>query len=123
MTAGIRQFSTYVGVGVLCAIIDVGLMMLLIGVGTHHLIAASIGFSAGLVLNYLLHANVTFKVRQSGRSFIRYLTLVFFNYLMTLGFIEVFVVLYNAPLTGKLVSLPVIAVTGFLLGRIWVFRA
>lgn len=116
------QFLVYLAGGVLSAAVDVGVMQLLIAGGMADLLATSIGFAAGFLVNYAFHAGVTFR-HASGASFARYLCLVLLNYLLTLAVVALFLRLGAGALAGKLVSLPLVAVNGYLLGKHWVFTS
>lgn len=117
-----RQFAVYVTGGVLCALVDIGLMQLLLGAGFHHTAAASAGFAAGLLVNFAFHSGVTFNTSANPASFVRYLCLVAVNYLLTLGCVALAQALVGNPLLGKILSLPLVAVNGFLLGKYWIFK-
>jgi hypothetical protein len=52
----------------------------------------------------------------------RYLCVVALNYLLTVGLVGLAQWLVGSPLAGKLLSLPLVAVNGYLLGRYWIFR-
>jgi putative flippase GtrA len=116
------QFLVYLLGGVLSAAVDVGVMQLLIAGGMADLLATSIGFASGFLVNYTFHARVTFS-HASRASFVRYLCLVLINYLLTLAVVALFLHLGGGALAGKLVSLPIIAVNGYLLGKHWVFTS
>ncbi len=116
------QFVIYVGGGVLSALVDVGIMQLMLAAGISVLAAASTGFACGLLVNYAFHARVTFRQMHSGAAFARYLCLVAANYLLTLALVSAGQALFGSPLIGKLVSLPLVALNGYLLGKLWVFR-
>jgi len=118
-----RQFAVYVAGGVLCALIDIGLMQWLLARGHSAFTASSAGFGAGLAVNYAFHAKVTFSTVSGGRSLARYLCVVALNYLLTVGLVGAAHQLLGSALAGKLVSLPLVAVNGYLLGRYWIFRA
>jgi putative flippase GtrA len=118
----LRQFGVFVAGGVLCAVVDIGLMQLLIGNGVHHTSAASAGFLAGLLVNYAFHSRVTFERAASKASFARYLCVVGVNYVLTIASVALAVSLIDNPLAGKLLSLPLVAVNGFLLSRYWIFK-
>ena len=47
-----RQFIVYIVVGIVSALIDVGLMQLLLFFGIHYLVAATFGFAVGLLVNF-----------------------------------------------------------------------
>jgi putative flippase GtrA len=121
-----RQFAVYVGGGVLCALVDIGLMQLLLGAGFHHTAAASAGFAAGLLVNFAFHSGITFNTAANSvaipGSFGRYLCLVGLNYVLTLGCVALAQATLGNPLLGKILSLPLVAVNGFLLGKYWIFK-
>ena len=117
-----RQFVVFLIGGTLSAVIDVGLMQGLVIRGFHYLGAATFGFLVGLLFNYMFHACLTFRTPLSGRSFLRYLILVAANYTFTLAAVSVSVYCGALPVVGKIVSLPIVAINGFLLGKYWIFK-
>jgi putative flippase GtrA len=118
----LKQFSTYVLVGVASAVIDIGLMQFLVATGLGVVVAATIGFLAGLVANFVLHTGVTFSVKYSNKGFLRFLIVVLINYLLTIICVGVSNAWLELPLVGKLVSLPIVAVNGYILIKYWVYR-
>lgn len=121
------QFVVYLAGGVLSALVDIGVMQLLIAGGTAYPLATSAGFASGLLLNYAFHAKLTFRSAATTFSFARYMCVVGVNYLLTMGCVSLAVTLLPFPvetgaLIGKLVSLPVVAINGFLLGKYWIFK-
>lgn len=116
------QFFTYLIGGVLSAAIDIGAMQLLILAQLHPVAASSCGFALGLLVNYAFHFNVTFKHPKQDGSFMRYLCVVLMNYLLTIGMVQLTVILGVNPLYGKIASLPLVAVNGYILGRLWIFK-
>jgi putative flippase GtrA len=117
-----RQFAVFVAGGLLCAGVDIVLMRLLMGAGVGVSGAASAGFGAGLLVNYAFHSRVTFDAAAGTAGFARYLCVVGINYLLTLGCVALGVRLAGMPLAGKLASLPLVAVNGYLLGKYWIFK-
>lgn len=118
-----RQFAVFVAGGVLSALADIGLMQILIARGVHYTAAASAGFALGLLVNYAFHAKLTFRESGGGAwTMLRYMCVVAVNYALTLGCVALSVHLTGAALPGKLVSLPLVAVNGFLLSKFWIFR-
>ena len=117
-----RQFLLYLAGGVISALVDVGLMQLLIHGGANYVVATSTGFAVGLIFNYGYHATVTFTSQPSGRSVGRYLAVVAINYLFTLACVALSVHLADTALVGKLLSLPLVAINGFILGKHWIFK-
>lgn len=119
-----RQFVVYLGVGVLTALVDIGTMQTLLWAAFDHRVAVTVGFLAGLVVNYLCHERFTFRHRRarSLRKMLRYLGVVLMNYALTMACVQLSVLLLGSVLIGKLLSLPLAAVNGFLWSRYWVFR-
>ncbi len=117
-----RQFAVFVGGGLLCALVDVGLMQLLLTGGAASTAAASAGFGAGLLVNYVFHSRVTFNTTASPANFTRYLCVVGVNYLLTIGCVALAEANFDNPLLGKLLSLPLVAVNGYLLSKYWIFK-
>jgi len=116
-----RQFAVFLAGGALCALIDIGLMQLLLSLGAHHAAAASAGFGAGLMVNYVFHTRVTFGASTSATNFARYLAVIAVNYLITLACVALAAAFLDNPLAGKLLSLPLVAINGYLLGKHWIY--
>jgi putative flippase GtrA len=117
-----RQFGTFIAGGLLCALVDIGVMQGLLRAGAHFTGATTAGFLAGLLVNYAFHSRVTFDAAASTSSFARYLCVVGLNYLLTMGCVSLAVSLAGMPLLGKIVSLPLVSVSGYLLSKFWIFR-
>jgi putative flippase GtrA len=117
-----RQFGVYILGGVLCALVDIGLMQLLLGAGAHFASATSAGFIAGLLVNYAFHSRVTFTAAATPANFARYMCVVGMNYLLTMACVALAVSLSGMPLAGKIFSLPLVALNGYLLGKYWIFK-
>jgi putative flippase GtrA len=117
-----RQFAVFVIGGLLCAAVDIGLMQLLLRAGVHFASATSAGFAAGLLVNYAFHSRITFDAAANPAGFARYLCVVGINYALTMGCVALAAGLAGMPLAGKLASLPLVSVNGYLLGKYWIFR-
>lgn len=122
LVAWVRQFGVFIGVGLVCAAVDVGLMYWLMSAEVSPLVSASGGFAIGLWLNFLLHSRMTFKASASWQRLVRFLWVVALNYAMTLACVLAAEFWLASPLLGKLISLPLVALNGFFLSRIWVFK-
>lgn len=118
----VSQFVVFVLVGVTCAVIDVGLMKLLDMFGLHYMIAASAGFAAGLAANFALHTCLTFKASYSHATLVRFMGVVLVNYLITMFCVALLHHWLDMPVLGKVISLPLVAVNGFLLSKHWVYK-
>jgi len=117
-----RQFAVYVSGGLLCALVDIGIMQLLIKNGVHYASATSAGFAAGLLVNYGFHSRVTFGQASTPSSFLRFLCVVGLNYLLTMACVSVSVAFLGSPLPGKILSLPLVALNGFVLSKLLIFK-
>jgi putative flippase GtrA len=116
------RFATYITGGGLSALTDIGLMQVSMAAGIAVYVATSLGFFAGLLVNYAFHAKVTFKRAADIRSFGRYLSVVALNYSLTLACVAASLSVVGNGLVGKILSLPLIAAIGFLLSKRWIYR-
>ena len=112
----------YVIVGSLSAIIDLTILNILISLDTTQSLAVTVAFIAGFLFNVKAHALFTFGSPLTSKSALKFTAVVAINYLLTLLIIESLTALSCSLMTAKLVSLPIIAVSGFLLGRHWAFK-
>lgn len=86
------------------------------------MIATTAGFAAGLAINFLLHTHLTFKTEYAHGALFRYLIVVLANYGLTLVFVSTFHQWLDMAILGKVLSLPVIAIIGFILSKHWIYR-
>ncbi len=117
-----RQFLIYISVGLLTALVDISTMQTLLWLMLDHRIAVTIGFTAGVIVNYLCHERYTFRATRSPATLLRYAVLLLMNYGLTMLCVHLSVTYLDSVLAGKIISLPLAAVNGFLWGRYWVFR-
>ena len=116
------KFVVYVIVGSLSAIIDLTTLNILISLDITQWLAVTVAFIAGFVFNVKAHAIFTFASPLTSKSALKFTAVVAVNYLLTLMIIESLTALSCSLMTAKVVSLPIIAVSGFLLGRHWAFK-
>lgn len=117
-----RQIVLYVAVGVASAIVDIGTLRALLLAGNGTTTAVSLAFVAGLVFNYVCQQRLTFRARHSLQSALRFLAVVAVNYGQTLLFVHATLLLGGTVVIGKLLSLPCVALVGFVAGKFWTFR-
>ncbi|MEO6292395.1 MAG: GtrA family protein [Burkholderiaceae bacterium] len=118
-----RQFLIFILGGFISAVVDVCVMLWLISLNISPFIAATVGFSCGLLFNYSYHAIFTFKSNSSSIILMRFMMVVAVNYLVTLIFVYIsYSFLDIGSLPGKLLSLPIVAINGYLLSKHWVFK-
>jgi hypothetical protein len=75
------------------------------------------------VFNLKAHAVHTFVTPLTRKSVIRFTAVVAVNYFITLAIIETLSTSSFSLIAAKVVSLPIIAACGFLLGRYWALKA
>lgn len=117
-----RQFLVFVGGGIFSAIVDVAAMQILLLLDIHYSVAVFGGFALGLTVNYICHARVTFGGSSSVATMARFGLVVLMNYLITMGCVIFSQHMLASVLIGKIASLPMVAVNGYLWSRYWVFR-
>ena len=118
-----QQFIVFSLVGIISAIIDVCLLLALLQTSDHVYLALTVAFFFGLGINLWLHARLTFQTRLSTKNTVCFLAVVGMNYGLTLGFVFIFEHLGLSYVLGKIISLPVVAIHGFLWSRLWVFKS
>ena len=117
-----RQFLTFICVGGISAIIDVGCMRVLMLWQVHYVLAATAGFLLGFAINFTLHTLVTFKSAYSKTTLVKFMLVVLLNYGLTISIIAVSSYFWGSAMAGKILSLPVVAVSGFLLSKRWIYK-
>ena len=116
------NFLVYLIVGLLSAIIDLITLSILISLNATEWLAVTVAFIAGFVFNVKAHAFFTFASPLTRKSALRFTAVVAVNYLLTLLIIETLTAFSCGLIVAKVVSLPIIAVSGYLLGRHWAFK-
>ena len=117
------QFARYVLVGGFSAVVDLSALWMLLQARLPRPIALAVALVLGIAINYLLHHRFTFRStrRVDPRSIGLFLAIVGINYLLTLAIVEAGLAIGLTVMWSKLVSLPVIALNGFLFNRRFVF--
>jgi len=115
------QFMIYIVGGIVSTTVDIFTLQTMISMGFDHIISVTVGFFVGLIINYAFHVKLTFKSASSFLVLIRFSLVVCANYLITIIFVMVSFSIIESVLVGKIVSLPVVAVNGFLLSKYWIF--
>lgn len=124
-----RQLTSFVLVGVVSAIVDFGLLVVLMAAGLGHTPAKAVSWVAGTITAYLLNRRFTFRAAASRARF----TAVMVLYLLTFGVqVGLFAVLYPwlldlsnqrvAQFVGFVIAQGVATVTNFVVQRTLIFR-
>ena len=116
------QFATFTAVGLLSAFVDLGALFIFIQFGLSPYLGITAAFICGLCINLWFHKRFTFTSKLMEENAIRFFLLVGMNYGLTLGVIFFFQQLGQTYIVGKVISLPLVAINGFLWSKHWVFR-
>lgn len=119
------RFIKYILVGATSTIVDIALLALILHFTDFYQTAIFFSFVVGFVVNHFLHSRYTFQVEShSLAQVIRFLVVVALNYGVTVLAIFVMHEIFGAPvIIAKIISLPLIAVIGFLLSKNWAFTS
>lgn len=118
----IKQLISYIFVGVLSATVDIAAMQAMILCSYGYTVSTTTGFLLGLIVNYSFQMRFTFKSMHTPWGMFKFGIGVLSNYLITIAVVALSVWLIDNALIGKLLSLPLVAINGFLLSRYWIFR-
>jgi putative flippase GtrA len=118
-----NQPLRFLFVGLVVTTIDLGVTWLILILTGTSIFSVTIGFIAGLIASYLLHATISFSAPLSPLIQIpRFLTLIAINYLETISIVLLATKQIGLPtMLGKLASLPVVAITSYLLSKHWIY--
>jgi len=121
-----NQFLKYGIVGVLSVIIDYTLLYLSYSIaGITSSFSVSIGFLGSTVFNFLMHRFYTFSETKDSshlKALVKYLLLVLGSYFITLISIQYLMSLGLNIYISKLITLVVVYIYGFFIGKYFVFK-
>ena len=116
------QFVTFTAVGLFSAAVDLGALFTLLQLGVTPFVALTGAFICGLGINLWLHSRLTFESTLRTENSIRFLLVVVMNYVLTLSVVFVLERLGQGYFSGKITSIPLVALHGFLWSKHWVFK-
>jgi putative flippase GtrA len=116
------QFFIYIAVGVFTAILDVATMQILLLFTENLLFSLTVSYVLAVIFNFTCHLKFTFSFVMTLKVICKYVSIVFLNYFLTVFFMYFFVFMSMGALMGKIFSLPVAAMFGFVLSKKWVFK-
>ena len=119
-----KQFVIFLFVGGSSALVDIGSLYLFNKILLwNNELSISLAFILGLVFNYFSHTYFTFQDKASIGNLIKYLILVLFNYINTIILMYLLTEFLDIDIIiAKVITLPVIAVTTFIISKIWVYK-
>lgn len=119
-----QRFIVFCLVGLLSSFLDLLVLYILnLYIFDYLYISVTLAFIAGLVVNYIFHTKITFGTSLEKSNAIKFMSVVLFNYFLTVSVIEISVFAFSLNVViAKVISLPIIAVSGFLLSKHWVYK-
>lgn len=114
----------FVLIGIAVSLIDIGLTYLFVQMTGTRFAAVTVGYIAGLLASYVLHARVSFSVSLAPRDQVpKFAALVALNYLQTIAIVLLLTdVFHFSTIAGKVASLPFVAIASYFISRHWVYR-
>jgi len=117
------KFWRFVGVGVFSATLDISAFWYFLEIlETNLFIATSLSYFLTFFVNYYSHAFLTFKVKPTILSLMKFSVSVFINYLLSLLIVLGGIFVFEEPIIWKLIALIFVAISGFVLGQFWTFK-
>ena len=119
-----KQFVIFLFVGGSSALVDIGSLYLFNKILLwNNELSISLAFILGLVFNYFSHTYFTFQDKASIGNLIKYLILDLLNYINTIILMYLLTEFLDIDIIiAKVITLPVIAVTTFIISKIWVYK-
>lgn len=123
MSLSVSSPVKFLVVGGLVTLIDLGLTYLVVLITGTRILAVSVGFFAGFISSYLLHAKISFSAVLSPASQLpRFVALVVLNYSITVGAVLFATEFFDlTTMDGKLLSLPIVAIVSYFISKHWVY--
>jgi putative flippase GtrA len=118
----LRQAFKFTLVGIISTIADIGVLRILISLKADDVIAIGLSFFIGVIINYMLHGIYTFQSTLSRKSIVKYFAVIIMNYLITNLIIFTFKEYNYSIIYSKLISIPFIAINGFILSKYWIYK-
>lgn len=118
------QLIKFLLVGISSALVDVGGLYLFSKIlKWNNELSVTIAFLLGLCFNYFAHTYFTFQKKADVGNLTKYLILVLINYLNTLSLIYVLSEWLGIDIIiAKIITLPIIAITTFVISKNWVYK-
>lgn len=119
-----NSFIIFCMVGGVSAVVDITSLFILSDYfNFKSILSVSLAFFLGLVVNYYLHTYLTFKTAANKSNLVKFLIVVGVNYTITIVLIEFLTSYVELGLIiSKVITLPIIAISGFFLSKLWVYN-
>ena len=125
----IKQFIIFCGVGSINTIFGLAVILALSELaGVHYVLANLLGYTAGLVLGFFLHKNITFKDQsdptRSRAEFLKFITVFAIAYGIQLGGLIFMVRFIGIPeVVAQILAIGIYTAINYLGNRLITFRA
>jgi putative flippase GtrA len=120
------EATSYVAVGIVTAILYFGAFYILISqLNFHYRIGMTVAYALAVMFHFFGNRVVTFStsIDRIGPQSLRYMSMLFVNYLITLGFLSLFVEILSIPsYIAAIFSISTTIVVGFFISKYWVFN-
>ncbi|WP_233139564.1 GtrA family protein [Aggregatibacter actinomycetemcomitans] len=120
----IWQLVKFFSVGGISALVDIGCLYLFSKILLwNNELSISLAFILGLVFNYFSHTYFTFQEKANVGNLVKYLILFLLNYINTIVLMYLVIELLHIDIiVAKVITLPIIAVTTFVISKVWVYK-
>lgn len=118
-----REFFLYCAIGLTGVIADVLVFLLLTNLGLDAMPATFLSVSCGILNSFVWNAWLNFQVRSHLLvRFLSFYAVGLIGVVLSVGIIWVGTQFLLAPLTSKVISIPVVVIVQFFLNRLITFR-
>lgn len=119
----INQLLRFLVIGGISVVLDyLSFLFLLHAMNASLFLANSIAYIIGFAFNFFGHAFFTYQMKPGLYTAVKYTVTAIVNYGLSLGIIFIGILFFPSPEFWKFISICVIAINGFLMGRFWIFR-
>jgi len=119
----INQLLRFLVIGGISVVLDyLSFLFLLNAMNASLFLVNSIAYITGFAFNFFGHAFFTYQMKPGLYTAVKYTVTAIVNYGLSLGIIFIGILFFPSPEFWKFISICVIAMNGFLMGRFWIFR-
>ncbi len=117
-----KKLLFYGAIGSIALGCDLAIFSVLVSISISPPIANVFGFSTGMVVSYCGNFKFTFKAQgqKIGRRLLKFIAVNLFG--LVLSSVVLYILMFSMPaMYAKLITLPLVAVTQFLMNSFWTF--
>lgn len=118
-----NQFIKFLLIGGSSVVLDYYIFVfLLFTVNTSLFMANNFAYIISLVINFFGHSFFTYQIKPTFQIVIKFIFISIINYWISLAIILFGITFLQSPEFWKFISICVVTINGFLIGRFWIFR-